>query len=121
MNRPPPWKKCRIEYTKSITGSSREKGSLRTGALGSRRLRADRVVVELAQEHVAVDGLAPVVERARHRERVAELGALPRHDHERLRRIVVAEDRHALHLLVAVRSGGGSALNFALLRVAARA
>src|SRR6185436_17625342 len=55
----------------------------------------DLVVGKLPHEDVAVDGLAGVIETAVDAERVAELRALPRHDDERLRCLLVAEDRDA--------------------------
>src|SRR5215468_7897317 len=109
MNIPPPAKKRTIGYIISITGSSRTwrvvhlSRSFRTGSFRLRRCRPDLVVVELAHEDVAVHGLAAVVEAPRDRERIAGVRALPGDDHERLGRVVVAEDRHARHLLVALR------------------
>src|SRR5262245_15490909 len=105
--KPPPAKTPTIESKNSTTEAAppwpRHGLSLRVraGTVVPGRLRPDLVVVELALEHLAVDGLAPVIEGARYVERAAHRRALPGHDHERLRRVVVADDRHARELLVA--------------------
>src|SRR5688572_30493703 len=79
---------------------------LSRGFPGVSGCHTDLVVPELALEDVLVHGPAAVVEPVRDVEHVAQYRALPRHDHERLGRVVVADDRHARHHLVAGRLRG---------------
>src|SRR5262245_1041357 len=109
MKAPPPSKKRTIGYIISITGSSRTWRAVHLWYSFRARVRArgrsDLVVLELPLEDVPVHGLAARIERTRDVERVAGLRALPGHDHERLGRVVVAQDRDARQLLLA-RLGG---------------
>src|SRR5262245_64264073 len=66
----------------------------------ARAARADRVVAELSSEHVPVHGSGSIVERILETHPRTDLRALPRHDHERLRRVLIAENRDSRHLLV---------------------
>src|SRR5262245_9795355 len=70
--------------------------------------RANLVVRELAHEYVFVDRLNGVIQQPRQPGHVADLRAFPRHDGQRLGRILVAQDRDAGERL---RVGGGLAIS----------
>src|SRR5882672_1010030 len=110
MNVPPFSKKRTTVYQASMSYPSilaSEATAVRGGVilllgrlLLGRRCRASSEieVVQLPPEHVPIDGHRPVVHRARDADAVADLGALPRHDHERFRRVLIAENRDAGHV-----------------------
>src|SRR5712671_4553217 len=61
--------------------------------------RTQLVIMELTREDILVHRRRAIVQRVRQADTRTDLGALPRNDHQRLRRLLVAENRDAGHLL----------------------